>query len=88
MGSVGDDTLTGGGGGDLFYFDWGHDTITDFAHGQDLLDMTGVSGLTSMSQLTITDTAQGASIAFGADSILLQGIAASTLSASDFHFLV
>jgi Ca2+-binding RTX toxin-like protein len=89
-GSADNDTLTGGGGNDIFRFGshWGNDTITDFTHGQDVLDMTGVAGLTSMSQLTITNTAQGASITFGADSILLQGITAGNLTASDFHFLV
>ena len=89
MGSADNDTLTGGAGNDTFYFagPWGNDTITDFAHGQDVLDMTGVSGLTSMSQLGISSTAQGASIAYGADSILLQGVTASSLTASDFHFV-
>ena len=88
-GSAGNDTLTGGADNDIFYFDnlAGKDTITDFTRGQDLLDMTGVSGLTNMSQLTITGTAQGASIAFGADSILLQGVTADSLTASDFHFV-
>ena len=47
--------------------------------------MTGVSGLTSMSQLGITNTAQGTSIVYGADSIVLQGVTASSLTASDFH---
>ena len=49
--------------------------------------MAGVSGLTGISQLAITDTAQGASIAYGADSIVLQGVTASSLTASDFHFV-
>ena len=89
-GSANNDTVTGGAGNDTFYFGghWGNDTVTDFTHGQDVLEFRSVSGLTTMSQLTITDTAQGASIAFGADSILLADVAASTLSASDFHFLV
>jgi Ca2+-binding RTX toxin-like protein len=51
-----------------------------------VLDMTGVSGLISMSQLTIADTPAGTTIAFGAaDSILLQGVH-PILTASDFHF--
>jgi len=90
MGAAGNDTLTGGAGRDTFYFASfsGTDTVTDFTRGEDVLDMTGETGLKSMSQLTITDTADGASIAFGGDTIVLHGIAASTLTASDFHFLV
>jgi serralysin len=87
-GSADHDSLTGGSGNDTFYFAgrWGNDTITDFTDGQDVLDMS-VSGLSSISQLAITDTAQGANVAFGGDSILLEGVAASSLTASDFHFL-
>lgn len=71
-----------------FYFSgrWANE-ITDFTRGHDVMDMTGVSALTSMSQLTVTDTAQGASIVLGGDSILLAGVAADRLTASDFHFL-
>jgi hypothetical protein len=36
-------------------------------------------GLTSMNQLSITSTAQGASIAFGGDTIVLQGITAGSV---------
>jgi Ca2+-binding RTX toxin-like protein len=76
MGSVGNDTLTGGAGNDTFIIsDIGdNDTTTDFAHGQDRLDMTGVSGLTRMSQLDITSKAQGVKIAYATGSILLQGV--------------
>ena len=89
-GSADNDTLTGAGGDDAFYFSgrWGNETITDFAHGQDVLDMTGVSGLTNISQLTIEDTAHGASITYGTDSILLEGVVADSLTASDFNFML
>ena len=55
--------LTGGAGNDTFYFAAysGRDTVTDFTDGQDVLNMTGYGGLTSIGQLAITDTAQGAS---------------------------
>ena len=49
-------------------------------------DMTAVTGVSNMSQLHVTDTTQGALIAFGNDTILLQGVAANTVTASDFHF--
>jgi Ca2+-binding RTX toxin-like protein len=87
-GGRGNDRLTGGTGNDTFVFasGWDHDTITDFAVGQDRLDMTGVSGLTSMSQLAITNTALGARIAYGSDSITLTGVTASQLTAASFQF--
>jgi serralysin len=89
QGSVDDDILTGGAGNDTFYFAAysGRDTVTDFTDGQDVLNMSGYGGLISIGQLAITDTAQGAAIAYGGDSIVLQGVAASTLSALSFQFL-
>jgi Ca2+-binding RTX toxin-like protein len=88
IGRGGDDTLTGGAGADTFGYasHWGHDTITDFEIGQDILDMQDVSGLTSFSQLTITNTAQGATIAFGDDTIVLNGVSLAQLTAASFQF--
>jgi Ca2+-binding RTX toxin-like protein len=54
--------------------------------GHDLIDMTNVTGLHSMSQLTIIDTQAGAVIEFGTNSILLDGVKADSLTASDFSF--
>jgi Ca2+-binding RTX toxin-like protein len=87
-GRRGNDTLTGGTGNDTLVFTtgWGQDTVTDFAVGQDRLDMTGVSGLTAMSQLSITTTVQGARIAYGADTITLTGVTAAQLTAASFGF--
>lgn len=44
-GRGGDDLLTGGGGADTFIVGQGNDVITDFAKGQDRIDLTGVAGL-------------------------------------------
>jgi Ca2+-binding RTX toxin-like protein len=91
MGSVGVDTLTGGAANDIFYFGgaWGKDTVTDFTRGLDVLDMTGVSGLMSFDQLAgnLIDTPEGANITFNGDTIVLQGVTTSSLTASDFHFV-
>lgn len=80
---------TGGFGNDTFYFGANsvRDTVTDFTHGQNVLDMSAYgSGLTSINQLVIADSAQGVSVAFGGSSILLLGM--HNLGASDFHFMV
>lgn len=85
---TGNDTVTGGTGNDVLRYisGWGSDTVKDFAVGQDRLDFIGVTGLTSFANLTITATAAGADVSFGADHILLQGVAASSLTAADFLF--
>jgi Ca2+-binding RTX toxin-like protein len=60
--------------------------ITDFREGLDFLDMTNVTGLYSLSQLTLVDTQFGVGIEFGTNSVLLEGINADTLVAADFIF--
>jgi Ca2+-binding RTX toxin-like protein len=87
-GRGGDDTLAGGLGADLFAFAgaWGRDTVEDFADGEDLLDLRQVLGLWSYDQLAVANTAGGAEIAFGGNSILLWGVDAALLSAADFLF--
>jgi Ca2+-binding RTX toxin-like protein len=85
IGGVGDDILSGGAGGDRFDYEagWGHDVILDFNVLEDVLGLHTVAGLTSFSQLAITDTAQGAQIAFGADTITLTGVGAAQLTAKN-----
>jgi Ca2+-binding RTX toxin-like protein len=60
-GGAGADTLGGGADRDTFKFGdgWGADVLIDFVVGEDILDMTGVTGLASFGQLAVTDTAQG-----------------------------
>jgi RTX calcium-binding nonapeptide repeat (4 copies) len=48
-----------------------------------MLGLHPVAGLTSFSQLAISDTAQGAQIAFGADTISLTGVGAAPLTATN-----
>lgn len=77
VGSAGNDTMAGGVDGDRFDFadGWGHDRITDFAIGADTISMLDVTGLDSFGQLSVTAGAGGALVSFGADSVLLLGIA-------------
>ena len=80
-GQGGIDTLTGGAGRDTFVVRDSWDTITDFVVGEDVLELTG---LTHFSRLAITDIAQGARVAFGDESITLNGTAAASLTAGSF----
>lgn len=55
-GGAGDDELTGAAGRDVFVFEAGHgsDTVTDFTDGEDLIDLTAFTGITSFDDLTAT----------------------------------
>ena len=87
-GGRGHDTLTGGNGADVFVFaaaEKGHDVITDFEDGQDLIQISGLSfGALEMSQ-----TADGVLVTSEAMSgqITLQGLSLTALDASDFLFV-
>lgn len=95
-GGAGDDFLIGGAGlgagdgvRDVFVFgdDWGTDRIYEFDLGIDEIDLSGVTGLTSIGQLTIIDVAGGASISFaGGGTIYTIGIYADEISADHFIF--
>ena len=85
-GGTGDDTIYGGSGSDQFVFadGWGADVIRDFSVGQDKIAFEGVSDLNSFDDLGIADVAGDAVISFGGDQIMLDGIAAASLTANDF----
>lgn len=85
-GESGNDDLTGGAGADSFYFadGFGRDVIRDFESGVDRIEMTGVSGLDNFSQLSIAAGELGAEISFAGQTIVLQGVDAALVSASDF----
>ena len=97
FGGAGNDTLSGGDGDDVLYGDlgndtfvfdgaWGDDTISDFnVAGNETLDFSSISGITSMGDLTITYVGSNTVIEFGADSITLEGTTATLLTA-DFIF--
>ena len=76
-GTSGDDTLTGGAGADTFFFglNQGNDVVTDFANGEDFIDLTQFPTISSFSDLTITSNANGVTIDLtehGGGTILLQ----------------
>lgn len=82
-GGPGDDVLTGGAGRDQFVFSsgWGRDRITDFTPGVDMLVFDLPE--TALRHLELVNTQDGALLMLEEDTVLLQGVNASLLSASD-----
>jgi Ca2+-binding RTX toxin-like protein len=86
MGDAGWDTLTGGRGKDTFAFasGWGTDTITDFKHGTDKLDLKAVANLDSFAQLSLVQSGFDTKVGFGSDYIVLKNVDVATLTTTDF----
>lgn len=87
-GSTGNDWLYGGGGADTFVYraDGGADTIADYDDGSDRLRLVG-AGATSFNDLTLADTADGATISYGGQTLFtLTGANKAILDSSDFQF--
>jgi len=88
----GDDFLTGSAGGDLFVFSHpiGNDTVYNFDVAADQIDLIGYTGFTSFADVQshlAEDTAGNAVLTLGdSQSIMLHGIHADWLTASDFVF--
>jgi hypothetical protein len=88
----GDDNLTGSSGADTFVFSnpIGFDTIFSFDAAQDHVDLIGYDGFSSFQDVAerLSSNAQGEAVLTLADgqTITLDGVAASSLSASNFVF--
>ena len=90
-GGANDDWLHGGSGNDTFVFEAGHgnDTIRDFTDGEDLIDLTSLTGITEFNDLTITDDGGTAVVdlsSHGGGTIRLEGFDDDDLDATDFVF--
>lgn len=88
-GGRGNDILNGGGNNDRFVFKrgWGDDRIVDFAdNGIEKIDLSLVTGIDNLGDLTISNQNGSALISFGTDSILLTGVAVGSVDAGDFLF--
>ena len=89
-GGTGNDRLAGGPGADVFVFALGNgaDAITDFANGQDRIDLTAFD-LTGYDDLTVTSSTDGVTIdlsAYDGGTVLLEGFDMANLDATDFLF--
>lgn len=87
-GGAGNDTLTGGLGADTFVFDlgFGHDTVTDFVPGQDVIKFDA-SFFDDFAALLTHTTQVGADAVITVDadqSVTLTGVSVASLHASDF----
>ena len=89
----GDNTLEGGEGEDTFVFipspGGGTNAITDFADGEDNIDMSRIEGISGFEDLTITADGNDAVIdlsGHGAGTIRLQNTSVDDLDATDFLF--
>ena len=90
---AGDDTITGGTGNDAFMFVTGdgNDTITDFTDGEDIIDLSAITGITGFSDLSgkITQDGEDTVIdlsSFGGGEITLEDFTSTDLDATDFDF--
>ena len=91
LGGEGNDRLTGGAGADTFVFgpDHGDDTITDFADGEDLIDLSSLEGIAGFEDLQIETYGTTTVIDLshcGGGLVRLENTAASDLDAADFVF--
>ena len=91
VGGQGDDVLTGGAGTDTFVFtpDHGDDTITDFALGEDLIDLSSLEGIGGFEDVNIETYGMTTVIELaccGGGLVRLEGVDADDFDADDFVF--
>jgi Ca2+-binding RTX toxin-like protein len=87
-GGAGDDRLVGHAGEDVFVFETGggRDTVADFRHGQDKLDLSRLAGVDSMADLGLKQVGADTLLWHGSDVLVLKGVTASDLDSGDFLF--
>ena len=87
-GGAGDDLMNGGAGKDVFQFTFGggHDVISDFEQGIDIIQLLGFAG--DFDDLSIHAVGHDlrVDLSGGAESLTLSGYAYETLGEKDFAF--
>ncbi len=87
IGGSGSDVLRGGAGADLFMLgQGGADRILDFTVGEDHINLTHVSALHSLADVSMRMLGTDALLTFAGQSVRLKGVDYHALSASDFIF--
>jgi Ca2+-binding RTX toxin-like protein len=83
IGQTGNDRLTGGSHADTFVFSrgHGHDTITDFRIGEDMIEIT--RGANGLQQLGFLEQGSDVRISFANVSILVENVTLSDLMDAD-----
>jgi Ca2+-binding RTX toxin-like protein len=78
----GADTMTGGDGADIFVFGAGdgHDVISDFTQGEDVIRWAGIN------EWTISEITGGARITYEGGTIDVLGISYDSFTLDDFTF--
>lgn len=87
-GGVGNDSMRGHGGADVFVFDtnFGQDTVLDFQNGIEFLDFTGNSQVNGFADLTIGTAGADATVADAYGNSILLTAAAGLIDEADFLF--
>ena len=87
-GGSGNDALYGGAGADIFVFDegFGSDVIYDFENGVDQLSFTDNAMITSLTDLTLTQSGANAVVSDGTNSVTITNTDISLIETSDFMF--
>jgi Ca2+-binding RTX toxin-like protein len=90
QGDGGNDVLTGGADRDTFVFGArsGHDRITDFEDGLDMLRLVGVTDATSFAHLKVSSHPEGTLVSWsgGTASVVLVGVSPAQVTAADVLF--
>ncbi|SCZ05370.1 peroxidase family protein [Microvirga guangxiensis] len=88
IGGRGNDKLSGGSGADIFVFQKNHgrDTVTDFRHGIDEIDLRRLPGVNDLSDISIQQAGHDTILKYGSDILVLKGVNASDLDSNDFIF--
>ena len=90
-GAAGDDILTGGADADIFLFSkgYGHDTIKDFKHAEDHVDLAGQKAIIDFEDMManhVTSSHGDLKIHVGSATLTLENTSASDLDFNDFFF--